>query len=88
MTAAKLIVYECVAPDHAADPAHPDKLTVNKGGWAFCRFDARAEGHSWRETGGADLDAVIRRSGLSVMPAERGERPRTPATSGARAPKS
>lgn len=83
--AAKLIRYECVAPGHAADPAFPDKLTVNNGGWAFCPFDAHADGHSWRETAGEDLPSIVRRYGLSAVPTDGGERPGSPTMTGARA---
>jgi hypothetical protein len=34
--------------------------------WAFCPFDARAQGHLWRSTGGADLETLLRHVGLSV----------------------
>ena len=66
--AAKLIVYECESPDHQPSVVHPDKLTVHEGEWAFCPFDARAEGHRWKTTGGVDLESVNRRFGLTAAP--------------------
>jgi hypothetical protein len=63
----KLIVWECVAVDHKASGLFPDKLTVHQGAWAFCAFNARADGHSWHATGGADLDALLRNVGLSIV---------------------
>lgn len=65
---AKLIAHECVAHDHQPTLAHPDKLTIHRGAWAFCPFDARAGGHEWRETGGATLDELSRRCGLGALP--------------------
>jgi hypothetical protein len=63
----KLIVWECVASDHQASGLFPDKLTVHEGAWAFCRFNARADGHDWKATGGADLDVLLRHVGLSIV---------------------
>jgi hypothetical protein len=65
--AAKLIAYECVAPEHQPTLLHPDKLTVHEGAWAFCAFDARAKGHRWRETGGIDLDSLTRHAGIGAL---------------------
>ena len=67
--AAKLIAYECDAADHQPSVLHADKLTVHEGGWAFCPFDARADGHHWCATGGIDLEDVTRRAGLSALAA-------------------
>lgn len=67
--AVKLIAYECVADSHQPSLAHPDKLTIHDGAWSFCPFDARAEGHEWRETGGADLATVAQRFGLPQVAA-------------------
>ena len=39
-----------------------DTLTVISGRWAFCAFDAKGEGHDWRETEGLTIEAL--RSGL------------------------
>lgn len=74
--AAKLIVYECEAPEHQPTVSRPDKLTVHEGEWAFCPFDARADGHRWKQTGGVDLESLNRRFGLSAMPGAKQE-PRT-----------
>ena len=63
---AKLIAFECIASAHQATLAHPDKLTIQEGAWAFCAFDARATDHLWRPTGGADLETLLRHVGLSV----------------------
>lgn len=71
--AAKLIAFECVARDHQPTLLHPDKLTVHDGEWAFCAFDARAEGHEWRRTGGMDLASLAYRAGLTGVPALNGE---------------
>jgi len=68
---AKLIDYECVASAHRPALEHPDKLTIHDGHWAFCPFDALAEGHEWRETGGEDLAALERR--MSVLLARASE---------------
>ena len=62
----KLVEYECVAKDHEATLSRPNKLTVHDGRWAFCPFDSQAEGHVWRETGGADLDTLVRRDGVAI----------------------
>jgi hypothetical protein len=39
------VVYECTAPSHQVGEGGPDKLTVHEGQWAFCSYDAKAEGH-------------------------------------------
>ena len=62
--AAKLIAYQCVATDHQPSHLHPDKLTIYDGHWAFCAFDARANGHKWDETGGEQLEILMRHAGL------------------------
>lgn len=64
---AKLIAYECVSPDHRPSLLHPDKLTIYEGAWAFCGFDSRAKGHTWRVTGGVDLESLTRRIGPSTL---------------------
>jgi hypothetical protein len=63
---AKLIAFECTASAHQPTLIYPDKLTIHDGAWAFCPFDARATGHLWRSTGGADLETLLRHVGLSV----------------------
>ena len=62
-----MIAYECDASEHQTTDPAADKLTIYEGAWAFCRFDAMAVGHHWRATGGEELDAVMRRSGLSAL---------------------
>jgi hypothetical protein len=64
----KLIAYQCTAPSHPPSLLHADKLTVHQRGWAFCPFDARADGHRWTDTGGEDLDTILRRAGLGIAP--------------------
>lgn len=61
------VAYECAAPSHQVGDGGPDKLTVHDGKWAFCRYDAKANGHEWRLTGGLPLSmlkntAVLRRT--------------------------
>ena len=65
--AINVIDYECVAPDHTATAEHPDKLTVHQGHWAFCRFDAQADGHDWKPTGGVELQQLMRHVGLAIV---------------------
>jgi hypothetical protein len=62
---AKLITYECVADDHQPDHAHPDKLTIHDGHWAFCAFDARATGHKWVDIGGEQLEMLMAKHGIT-----------------------
>ena len=68
-----LIVYECVAPEHQPSLLFPDKLTIHQGSWAFCAFDSHADGHRWRETGGAQFTDLLRKAGIAL--AQEGERP-------------
>ncbi len=61
------IAYKCSAPAHRTGDAGPDKLTVHAGEWAFCPYDAKADGHQWVPTGGLPLTmlrhtAVLRRT--------------------------
>jgi hypothetical protein len=62
----KLIAYSCDAPEHHPGSLPPDKLTVYHGDWAFCAYDARAEGHRWQKTGGASYEDLMRHAGISV----------------------
>lgn len=62
----KLVEYECVAEEHEATLSHPNKLTVHKGRWAFCPYDSQAEGHVWHETGGADVDTLLRQDRVAL----------------------
>jgi hypothetical protein len=63
---ATLIAYECSAMGHQPTPDHADKLTIHQGAWAYCSFNALATGHEWRETGGVDLETVMRRGRRAV----------------------
>ncbi len=58
---AALVAYECTAPGHQPAHDHIDKLTIHDGAWAYCPFDALATGHMWHETGGMDLETLMRR---------------------------
>jgi hypothetical protein len=58
------IAFTCVAPAHKAGEGGPDKLTVHEGQWAFCFFDARADGHQWGPTGGLTL-TMLRASAIA-----------------------
>lgn len=62
-----VVDFECVAPDHAATSQRPDKLTIHERRWAFCAFDALADGHAWKATGGIALPDLMRRAGLAVV---------------------
>jgi hypothetical protein len=62
----KLIMFECVAAAHQPATDRPDKLTVHQNAWAFCAFDARADGHEWHEIAGRDLPTMMRRSGFGL----------------------
>jgi hypothetical protein len=56
------VAYECHAPSHrSGEGGGPDKLTVHDGEWAFCAFDARADGHVWERSPGLTM-SMIRRS--------------------------
>lgn len=50
--------FSCAAPTHQNREGGPDKLTVHEGQWAFCAFDARADGHDWRRTEGITLTSL------------------------------
>jgi hypothetical protein len=52
------VAYECKAPAHQVGEGGPDRLTVHQGQWAFCPFDAKAEGHQWMATGGLPLSML------------------------------
>ena len=59
-----LIHYVCIADAHASreSKSRSDTLTVISNRWAYCAFDARAEGHEWHETEGMTIEVL--RSGL------------------------
>jgi hypothetical protein len=52
------VAYECKSPSHQVGEGGPDRLTVHLGKWAFCPFDAKAEGHQWMATGGLPLSML------------------------------
>jgi hypothetical protein len=58
------IAFTCVAPAHQAGEGGPDKLTVHDGKWAFCFFDARADGHQWGSSGGLTV-TMLRASAVA-----------------------
>ena len=59
-----LIHFVCIAEAHISSvrQSTSDTLTVVSGRWAFCAFDAKGEGHDWRETEGVTIEAL--RSGF------------------------
>jgi len=70
-----LIHYVCVADAHVSGvrTSSSDTLTVVSGRWAFCAFDAKGQGHDWRQTEGVAIEVL--RSGLpkgrfAQLPAE------------------
>jgi len=64
MSKGGLIHYVCIADAHASreSKSSSDTLTVVSNRWAYCAFDARAEGHEWQETEGVTIEML--RSGL------------------------
>jgi hypothetical protein len=52
------VAYECTTPSHQVGDGGPDKLTVHDGKWAFCPFDAKAEGHVWGPNRGLPLSML------------------------------
>lgn len=71
MSKGGLIHYVCIADAHASREAKSssDTLTVVTNRWAYCAFDARAEGHEWQETEGVTIEML--RSGLTrIRPAQ------------------
>lgn len=61
------IGYQCTAPSHRSAEGGSDKLTVHKGEWAFCPYDARSDGHQWVPTGGLTL-TMLSRSAVPKKP--------------------
>ncbi len=49
------VAFVCSAPAHRSQAGSVDKLTVHEGQWAFCPYDAKAQGHQWDATGGRPL---------------------------------
>jgi hypothetical protein len=60
-----LVHFVCIADAHATreTKSSSDTLTVVSNRWAYCAFDAKAEGHEWHETEGVTFEGL--RSGLS-----------------------
>jgi hypothetical protein len=60
-----LIHFVCIAAAHTTreTKSSSDTLTVVSNQWAYCAFDAKAEGHEWHETEGVTFEGL--RSGLS-----------------------
>jgi hypothetical protein len=53
------VAFECHAPSHrVSEGGGPDKLTVHEGKWAFCPYDAKADGHEWAPSGGMPLSML------------------------------
>lgn len=52
------VAFECVARAHQDGEGGPDKLTVFEGQWAFCRFNAKADGHDWKKNEGLSLSML------------------------------
>jgi hypothetical protein len=70
-----LVHFICIADAHATreTKSSSDTLTVVSNQWAYCAFDARAEGHDWQETEGVmfeELRSGITRGRFSRLPAE------------------
>lgn len=53
-----LVAFTCAAPAHRDAEAGPDKLTVHDGKWAYCAYDARADGHEWKPNDGLTLSML------------------------------
>ncbi len=65
------VAYQCETPSHRVrEGGGPDKLTVHQGQWAFCPFDAKADGHRWVPTGGLTLSMLRHTAAMRVR--ERG----------------
>jgi hypothetical protein len=74
-----LVNYVCIADAHvtAERRSTSDTLTVVSGRWAYCGFDAKGEGHDWRETEGVTIEMLrsgLPRSRLATLPAESRDR--------------
>ena len=75
MSKGGLIHYVCIADAHASreSKSSSDTLTIVTNRWAYCAFDARAEGHDWQETEGVTIEMLrsgLARSRLAQLPAE------------------
>jgi len=70
-----LIHYVCIVDAHASRErkSSSDTLTVVSNRWAYCAFDARADGHEWREIEGVTIETLrsgLPRGRLAELPAE------------------
>ena len=75
MSKGGLIHYVCIADAHASreSKSSSDTLTVVTNRWAYCAFNARAEGHEWQETEGVTIEMLrsgLTRSRFAQLPAE------------------
>lgn len=50
-----LVAFTCVAAAHRDSEAGPDKLTIHNGKWAYCAYDAQADGHDWKPADGVTV---------------------------------
>lgn len=68
MSKGGMIHYVCIADAHASPESKStsDTLTVVTNRWAYCPFNARADGHQWQETEGVTIELL--RSGLTHGP--------------------
>lgn len=70
-----LVHYVCIADAHVGGEraSASDTLTVISGRWAYCGFNARDDGHDWRETEGVTIEVLRSRlphGRLAQLPAE------------------
>ncbi len=75
MSKGGLIHYVCIADAHASRESRSssDTLTIVTNRWAYCAFDARADGHKWQETEGVTIEMLrsgLTRGALAHLPAE------------------
>lgn len=66
------VAFECVANAHQDGEGGPDKLTVHEGQWAYCRFDAKSDGHQWKKTERLSLSML--RHGAAIKAREMKDR--------------
>lgn len=59
-----LVAFTCAAPAHLEAEAGPDKLTVHDGKWAYCAYDARADGHDWKPNDGIAISLLQHPPGI------------------------
>ena len=60
MAKSGLVHFVCIADAHATreTKSSSDTLTVVSNQWAYCAFDAKAEGHEWHETEGVTFEGL------------------------------